>query len=68
MEYYSAMKRNETLIQAKIQMNLENMEKEMATHSSILAWETPRTEEPSGLQFIGLRRVRHYSATNTFLF
>ena len=40
----------------------------MATHSSILAWETPRTEEPSGLQFIGSGRVRHYSATNTFSF
>ena len=28
----------------------EPLEKEMATHSSILAWETPRTEEPGGLQ------------------
>ena len=27
-------------------------EKEMATHSSILAWEVPRTEEPGGLQFV----------------
>ena len=30
------------------------LEKEMATHSSILAWETPRTEEPGGLQSVGL--------------
>ena len=31
----------------------------MATHSSILAWEIPRTEEPSRLQFMGSHRVRH---------
>ena len=31
----------------------------MATHSSILAWEIGWTEEPSGLQSIGLQRVRH---------
>ena len=35
------------------------MEKEMATHSSILAWRTPWTEEPGGLQSTGLQRVRH---------
>ena len=29
------------------------LEEEMATHSSILAWEIPRTEEPGGLQSIG---------------
>ena len=29
------------------------LEKEMATHSSILAWETPLTEEPDGLQSMG---------------
>ena len=34
-------------------------EKGMATHSSILAWEIPWTEEPGGLQSIGLQRVRH---------
>ena len=31
----------------------------MATRSSILAWEIPRTEEPGGLQSMGLQRVRH---------
>ena len=31
------------------------LEKEMATHSTILAWEIPRTEEPSGLQSLGLQ-------------
>ena len=35
------------------------LEKEMATHSSILAWEVPRTEEPGGLQSTGWQRVRH---------
>ena len=33
------------------------LEKEMATHSSILAWKIPRTEEPGGLQSMGLQRV-----------
>jgi len=31
----------------------------MATHSNILAWEIPRTEEPGRLQFMGLQKVRH---------
>ena len=35
------------------------LEKEMATHSSILAWEIPWTEEPGGLQSMRLRRVGH---------
>ena len=35
------------------------LEKEMATHSSILAWTIPWAEEPGGLQFKGLQRVRH---------
>jgi len=34
------------------------LEKEMATHSSILAWEIPGTEVPGGLQSIGGKRVR----------
>ena len=33
--------------------------KEMATHSSFLAWSIPGTEEPSGLPSMGLHRVRH---------
>ena len=32
----------------------------MATHASVLAWRIPRTEEPGGLQSVGLQRVRHY--------
>ena len=34
-------------------------EAEMATHSSILAWEIPWTEEPGGLQSMGLQKVSH---------
>ena len=33
------------------------LEKEMATHSSILAWEIPSTEEPGGLQSMGLQEL-----------
>ena len=34
------------------------LEKEMATHSNALAWKIPWTEEPAGLQPMGLQRVR----------
>ena len=43
------------------------LEKEMATHSSILVWRIPWTEEPGGLQSMGLQRVGHDWATNTHL-
>ena len=36
-----------------------SLEKEMATHSSILAWRIPWTEEPGGLQSMGWQRVGH---------
>ena len=35
------------------------LEKKMATHSSILAWKSPWTQEPGGLQSMGLQRVRY---------
>ena len=35
------------------------LEKEMATHSNILAWEIAWTEEPGGLQSMGLQKVGH---------
>ena len=41
--------------------------KGMATHSSILVWKIPWTEEPGRLQSMGLQRVRHNRATNTYL-
>ena len=40
------------------------MEKEMATHSSILAWKAPWTEEPGGLQSTGSQKVGHDRATS----
>ena len=39
------------------------LEKEMATHSRILAWEIPRTEEPGRLQSTGSQRVGHNLVT-----
>ena len=42
--------------------NLPSMQKEMATHSSILAWRIPQTEEPGRLQSMGLQRVGHDQA------
>ena len=42
------------------------LEKGMATHSRILAWKIPWTEEPGGLQSMGSQRVRHVWVTNTF--
>ena len=44
------------------------LEKEMATHSSVLAWKIPWMEEPGGLQSTGLLRVRHDWATSFSLF
>ena len=43
------------------------LEKKMATHSSILAWRIPWTEEPGGLQSMGLQRVGHnWARTHSF--
>ena len=47
----------ETQVQSLGQEDL--LEKEMATHSSTLAWKIPRTEEPSRLQSMGSQRVGH---------
>ena len=38
---------------------IEMLEKEMATHSSVLAWRIPGTGEPGGLPSLGSHRVRH---------
>ena len=40
------------------------LEKGMATHSSIVGWRIPWTEEPDGLQSVGSQRVEHNWATN----
>ena len=40
-------------------LHFHALEKEMATHSSVLAWRLPGTGEPGGLPSMGLHRVRH---------
>ena len=47
----------ETQVQSRGQE--DPLEKEVGTHSCILAWEIPWTEEPAGLQSMGHKRVRH---------
>ena len=42
------------------------LEKEMATHSSILAWKIPWMEKPGGLQSMGLQRVGHVAALEIY--
>ena len=44
------------------------LEKGMATHSSLLAWRIPWTQEPGEIQSMGLQRVGHSYVTNTFTF
>ena len=46
----------------------DSLEKGMATHSSILAWKIPWTEEPGVVQSVDLQRVRHDWVTNTLTF
>ena len=41
----------------------DTLEKEMATHSNILAWRTPWIEKPDRLQSMGCKRVRYYLVT-----
>ena len=40
----------------------DSLEEEMTTHSSILAWRIPQTEEPGRLQYMGSQRVGHKRA------
>ena len=55
------VKRLPTMQETQVQsLDWEDLlEKEMATHSSILAWKIPWTEEPGRLQSMGLQRVGH---------
>ena len=48
------------LLGRKVMTNLDALEKEMATHSSVLAWRIPGTREPGGLLSMGSHRVGHY--------
>ena len=49
----------------RLHFHFHALEKEMATHSNILAWRIPWTEEPGGLQSMGSQRVGHDWATKT---
>ena len=44
------------------ELGRSSLEEEMATHSSILSWRIPWTEEPCGLQSMGSQRLRHDGA------
>ena len=62
MNYVAQMVKNLPAIQETWVQSLDQkdpLEKGMATHSSILAWRSPWTEEPGELQSIGLQRVEH---------
>ena len=64
LSLFAGLKPNKTS-QRLIEIPLHKvLEKELATHSSTLAWKIPRTEEPGGLQSMGPQRVRHSCATN----
>ena len=60
-EWTSLVKYLPTMRETRVQsLGWEDpLEKEMATHSSILAWKIPWTEEPGRLQSMGLQRVGH---------
>ena len=54
------IRRLPTMQETRVQfLGWEDLEKEMATHSSILAWRIPWAEEPDRLQSMGSQRVRH---------
>ena len=51
--------KNPPAIQEMLELGVWSLEKEMATHFSILTWKIPGTEEPGGLQSMGLQIVGH---------
>ena len=55
------VKRLSTMWETQVQSmgQEDSLEKEMATHSSTIAWKIPWTEEPGRLQSVGSQRVRH---------
>ena len=50
---------DESLNKDPANFHFHALEKEMATHSSVLAWRIPGTVEPAGLPYMGSHRVRH---------
>ena len=56
---HEVMKSRTRLSNFTFTFHFSALEKEMATHSSVLAWRIPGTEEPGGLWSMGSHRVRH---------
>ena len=56
---HGVVKRQTRLSDFTFTFHFHTLEKEMATHSSVLAWRIPGTEEPGGLPSKGSHRVRH---------
>ena len=56
---YSPRGREELDTTEQLRFHFDALEKEMATHSSVLAWRIPGTGEPGGLPSMGSHRVRH---------
>ena len=70
IEVVAQMVKNLLAVQETLVWSLgreDPLEKGMAAHSSILAWKIPWTEEPGGLQSMGLQRGKHERASNTFI-
>ena len=58
-EVHGVVKSRTRLSDFTFTFHFHALEKEMATHSSVLAWRIPGTEDPGGLPSMGLHRVRH---------
>ena len=65
---YSPWGREESDVSERLHFSLHALEKEMATHSSILAWRIPGTEESGGLPSMGTRLKRLSSSSSSALF
>ena len=59
MGYSPRVTESDTTEQLHFHFHFHALEKEMATHSSVLAWRIPGTEEPGGLPSLGSHRVGH---------
>ena len=56
---YTPWSREESDMTQRLHFHFHALEKEMATHSSVLAWRIPGTGKPGGLPSMGLHRVGH---------
>ena len=56
---YTPWSREESDMTQRLHFHIHAWEQDMATHSSVVAWRIPGTEEPGGLPSMGLHRVGH---------